>query len=53
MRITSILMAVSALFLASCACKKECATCSSCDSKAKAACCSKDGKACCKEGHKH
>ncbi|MBE7498425.1 MAG: hypothetical protein HS117_26100 [Verrucomicrobiaceae bacterium] len=49
-RFSTVLMAASALFLASCACKKSCATC---DSAAKSACCSKDGKACCAKGHKH
>jgi|UniRef100_UPI003783BE2C hypothetical protein len=49
-RSATVLLAASMVLLASCATKKECATC---DSKAKAACCSKDGKACCKSGHKH
>ncbi len=38
------------MLLASCAHKKECATC---DAKKKDACCSKSGASCCKEGHKH
>lgn len=49
-RLATVLIAASSMLLASCATKKDCATC---DSKAKAACCSKDSKACCKEGHKH
>ncbi|MBL9177195.1 MAG: hypothetical protein JNM65_03965 [Verrucomicrobiaceae bacterium] len=48
-RLATILLAASSMLLASCATKKDCATC---DSKAKA-CCSKDSKACCKDGHKH
>lgn len=49
-RFSTVLMAAASLFLASCATKKECATC---DAKAKSASCSKDSKPCCKSGHKH
>lgn len=49
-RFVTLLLASSAMLLASCATKKECATC---DAKAKADCCSKGGAACCKDGHKH
>ncbi len=56
---------LASVAMVSCACPKK--ECSSCDSKAKAACCGKDGKCCktgaasccgkdgkcCKEGHKH
>jgi len=50
-RFSTVLLAASSFLMASCsATKKDCATC---DAKAKSACCSKDGKACCKSGHKH